>query len=63
MATRLDILREAVLQIFNGYSYQLNLVLENGSRINAVYGGDLDHLRKDAKRLAEFLKVPLWDAT
>ena len=45
------------------HSYELNLVLENGSRVNVVDHGDGEQLRKDAERLAEFLNVPLWDAT
>lgn len=44
-------------------SYELNLVLENCDRINAVEHGKIKILRRDAQSLAEFLEVPFWDAT
>jgi len=44
------------------YSYELNLVLEDGSRVNVVDHGNLERLRQDAQALAEFLGRPLWDA-
>lgn len=44
-------------------SYELNLVLNDGSRINVVDHGNIDTIRCDAARLSEFLGVPLWDAT
>ena len=43
------------------YSYELNLVLHDGSRTNVVDHGDLAQLRQDAKTLSEFLGIPLWD--
>lgn len=45
------------------YSYELNLVLENGDRINLIDHGRRKKLTEDAKVLADFLGVPLWDAT
>lgn len=45
------------------YSYELNLVLDDGSRINVVDHGNLAALRADAQTLAEFLNKPLWDAS
>jgi hypothetical protein len=45
------------------YSYELNLVLEDGSRITVTDHGDLRHLQTDAKSLAAFLGKPIWDAT
>jgi hypothetical protein len=45
------------------YSYELNLVLEDGKRIAVVDHGNLDRIREDAGRLAMFLGKPLWDAT
>ena len=45
------------------YSYELNLVLDDASRINVVDHGDVKSLRQEAASLAEFLKVPLWDAS
>ncbi len=42
-------------------SYELNLVLKNGKRINVVDHADLRAIRDDAKRLADFISVPVWD--
>lgn len=43
------------------YSYELNLVLHNASRINVVDHGNLARLKEDARELAAFLGKPLWD--
>jgi hypothetical protein len=43
------------------YSYELNLVLENGNRINVVDHGRLIRLREDVEKLSEFLNKPIWD--
>lgn len=45
------------------FSYELNLVLKDGVRVNITDHGDQSRLRADAKRLSEFLGKPLWDAT
>ncbi len=45
------------------YSYELNLVLEDGSRINVVDHGDVEKLREDARTLSEFLGKPVWDGS
>jgi hypothetical protein len=45
------------------YSYELNLVLDDGTRINVVDHGNQSELHEDATALAEFLGVPIWDAT
>jgi hypothetical protein len=45
------------------YSYELNLVLKNGNRINVVDHGKRNNLAEDAGVLAEFLGIPVWDAT
>ncbi len=45
------------------YSYELNLVLGDGNRVNVVDHGNLEHLRADAQTLARFLDKPIWDAT
>ncbi len=45
------------------YSYELNLVLDDGSRINVVDHGNQAALQADAQTLAEFLNKPLWDAS
>ncbi|MEN9362357.1 MAG: hypothetical protein RL095_3892 [Verrucomicrobiota bacterium] len=43
------------------YSYELNLVLSDGSRLGVVDHGRLEELRTDAQHLAEFLGVPIWE--
>ena len=43
------------------YSYELNLVLEDGARLNVVDHGDLKALQADAEILSEYLQVPVWD--
>ncbi len=43
------------------YSYELNLVLHDGSRLNVIDHGNLPKLREDAQRLADFLNKPIWD--
>ena len=44
------------------YSYELNIVLENGKRINVVDHGNQNKLREDTARLSAFLGKPVWDA-
>lgn len=44
------------------YSYELNLICSDGSRINIVDHGALRKLREDASLLAEYLSIPVWDA-
>ncbi len=43
------------------YSYELNLVLKDGRRLNVVDHGNLNKLRADALILSAFLKKPVWD--
>ena len=45
------------------YSYELNLVLNDGSRINVIDHGKLDKIREDAEKLSQFLDKSVWDAT
>ena len=45
------------------YSYELNLVLKDGKRINVVDHGSIRKLREDAEILSKFLSIPVWDAT
>lgn len=45
------------------YSYELNLVLDDGSRINVVDHGNHLALHTDAQTLSQFLNKPLWDAS
>jgi len=42
-------------------SYELNVVLQDGMRINVVDHGNKEKLRDDAKTLAGFLEKPIWD--
>jgi hypothetical protein len=44
-------------------SYELNLVLNSGERLNVIDHGNRAALLKDANILAQFLSVPLWDRT
>ena len=44
------------------YSFELNLVLENGKRVNITDHGGLKRIREDAHLLSVFLNVPVWDA-
>lgn len=44
-------------------SYELNLVLKNGHRINVNDHGLLNKIREDAEQLSFFLDVPVWDVT
>ena len=45
------------------HSHELNLVLEDGRRVNVTDHGSLRSLREDAQTLGRFLAVPVWDAT
>ena len=44
-------------------SYELNIVLDNGERINVIDHGNQDKLREDAQAVSAFLGKPVWDAT
>jgi len=44
-------------------SYELNLVLRDGTRLNVLDHGNYNRLVEDARRLASFLGVRIWDAT
>jgi hypothetical protein len=60
----LQLLAERVRSKNGSYlSYELNLVLIDGSRINVTDHGGHAGIRDDARKLAEFLDKPLWDAT
>jgi len=43
------------------YSYEINLVLKDGARINVVDHGNLGRIQQDSRQLGEFLGVPVWD--
>ena len=44
------------------FSYELNIVLKDGHRINIVDHGNKARIDMDARTLSVFLKVPLWSA-
>lgn len=48
---------------FRFHSFETNLVLKTGQRVNVSDHGNLDAVRADADSLATFLGVPVWDAT
>lgn len=59
----LQLIREYVRSDKSSYhSYELNLVLRDGKRINVVDHGKIDALREDAEILSTYLSVPVWDA-
>ena len=43
-------------------SYELNLVLINGERVNLLGCGLAKSIKQDARQLSHFLGLPLWDA-
>lgn len=45
------------------HSYELNLILKDGTRYNVIDHGNISALREDAKELSEFLGKPVWDIT
>lgn len=47
----------------NSYSsFEMNLVLTDGGRVNLADHGNRRRLCEDAQKLADFLGVPVWDA-
>ena len=60
----LQIIPERVTSKNGSYrSYELNLILKDGRRINVVDHGNRNKLLEDANTLAQFLGVPVWDAS
>ena len=45
------------------YSYEINIVLKDASRVNIIDHGNLNRIREDAQALSTFLDVPMWDTT
>ena len=43
-------------------SYELNLVLRDGERVNVADHGDYNRVRNDAGTIATMMRCPLWDA-
>ena len=44
------------------HSYEINLVLKNGDRINVLDHGARNKLFQQAEELSQFLNVPVWNA-
>ena len=44
------------------YSYEINLVVKDASRVHVIDHGNLPRIRDNAQSLSEFLDVPIWDA-
>jgi hypothetical protein len=60
----LQLIREYISSAKSSYySYEINLVIEEGKRVNVVDHGNLEQIRKDAGTLSRFLGCPVWDAT
>ena len=60
----LQIIRERVSgKKTSFYSYELNLVLKDAARVNVVDHSKVVRLRQEADELADFLGVPVWDAS
>lgn len=58
----LQIIKERVTGDKSSYdSFELNLVLADGRRLNVTDHGDYTTLRRNAETLAGFLERPLWD--
>lgn len=45
------------------YSFEINLVLDDGRRVNVIDHGNHQAVRQDADTLAQLLEVPVWDAS
>lgn len=59
----IQIIKERVTSSDSDYwSYELNLVLSSGERINVVDHGSLGRVRADAQTISALLGCKLWDA-
>lgn len=45
------------------FSYELNLVLHDGTRLNVLDQPGIQSLRSEVQELSEFLGIPVWDST
>ena len=43
------------------YSYEMNLVLKDGTRLNVIDHGSRTRIQRDAAKIAAFIGCPLWD--
>ena len=44
-------------------SYEINLVLQDASRLNVIDHGNKKKLMEDAQQLASYLRVPIWEGS
>ena len=59
----IQIIGEVVQSDNNNYnSYELNLVLDDSTRINVIDHGNLKGVIQDANWLSDFLNIPVWHA-
>ncbi len=47
----------------SGYSFEVNLVLNNGERINVMNHGNGKAIDRDTQILGGFLSVPVWEVS
>lgn len=60
----IQLISERVHSSKNNYtSYELNLVLKDASRVNVLDHGKGKDVETDARRIAQFLNVPIWQAS
>ncbi len=45
------------------YSYEINLVLEDGRRVHIIDHGNIDKIEANAKTIGAFLQRPVWNAS
>ena len=45
------------------YSYELNIILKDGKRINIIDHSNLNILQNDASTISKFLNIPIWNIT
>ena len=59
-----QIIKESIKSKNNRYySYELNLIMKDASRINVIDHGKIKQMRIDADILAKQLGIPVWDNT
>jgi hypothetical protein len=65
ISKRFDISEQVSSTDSSYVSYELNIVLKTGERINLIDHGDIVSIRKNAKEIVQFTNrvMPIWDAT
>ena len=58
----IQLISEFVRSNISFYSYELNIVKKDGTRVNVIDHGSKEKLKNDAHTLSMFLNKPLWDA-